>query len=150
MYFRLNKKSKLKYCSRWTVINSVKNLILSSCVILLFLLRSKYNVFRFENLHNDRVQHCLHHRIFSYFFKIFVFEFCKLQRIFLKGSMVPELHLEFLYTLKQTKQNSSPNPSCQHKISWLPCVEARLSLKSIPDPGLKPLKMEPFLFDQKA
>jgi hypothetical protein len=42
----------------------IENLILSFCMILLFLLRPKYNVFCSKNLQNDKVQHCLRHSIF--------------------------------------------------------------------------------------
>jgi hypothetical protein len=42
----------------------IENLILSFCVIFLFLLSPKYNVYCSENLQNNRVQHYLRHGIF--------------------------------------------------------------------------------------
>jgi hypothetical protein len=53
-------------------------MILPFCMILLFLLRPKYNVFYSENLQNDRVRHYLRHGIFSKFYETFIFKIFEL------------------------------------------------------------------------
>jgi hypothetical protein len=69
--------------------------------ILPFLLSPKYDVFYSENLHNDRVQHCLHVGIFfRNFLRCLNSNFLKLKKENAKpGYLVPVLHLEFLSVL---------------------------------------------------
>jgi hypothetical protein len=98
VYFGLSKKDKLRYCPRSIVITVYRNLILPFCVFLLFLLRPTYNIFRSENLQNDRVHRCLRHSIFFIFFlKCLYSNFVKFKEEEKRtGSLVPEHHLKFL------------------------------------------------------
>jgi hypothetical protein len=65
LYFRLRKNDKISQKDKTkfhSTVHGLQNLNLS------FLLSPNYNIFRSENLHTYRIQHCLRHNIF---FKIF-------------------------------------------------------------------------------
>jgi hypothetical protein len=58
-----------------------------------FLLSPKYNIFRSEKIHTDRLQHYLHHGIYFRFFERFEFEFLEIQNL---GSIELEIQMSAL------------------------------------------------------